>query len=62
MANGQWHALRDSADAILTTAQPWSAKPSGLLDDYPDNPRQILAVLTAYPRSVAEVKYPHRRS
>jgi crotonobetainyl-CoA:carnitine CoA-transferase CaiB-like acyl-CoA transferase len=60
VANGQWHALRESADAILTTAQPWSAKPSGLLEGYPDNPRQILAVLTAYPRSTVEVKYPHR--
>ena len=57
--SGQWRRLRDSADAILTTAQPWSAKPAGLLDYYPDNPRQILAVLTAHPRSVAEVKYPH---
>jgi crotonobetainyl-CoA:carnitine CoA-transferase CaiB-like acyl-CoA transferase len=61
VANGDWHALRESADAILTTAQPWSAKPSGLLDGYPNNPRQILAVLTAYPRSVAEAKYPHCR-
>jgi crotonobetainyl-CoA:carnitine CoA-transferase CaiB-like acyl-CoA transferase len=57
--NGQWRRLRDSADAILTTAQPWSAKPTGLLDYYPANPRQILAVLTAHPRAVAEVKFPH---
>ncbi len=60
VANGQWHALRESADAILTTEQPWSAKPAALLEGYPNNPRQILAVLTAYPRSTAEVKYPHR--
>jgi crotonobetainyl-CoA:carnitine CoA-transferase CaiB-like acyl-CoA transferase len=53
IANGQWHALRESADAILTTAQPWSAKPAGLLEGYPNDPRQILAVLTAYPRAVA---------
>jgi|SRR5579875_190582 crotonobetainyl-CoA:carnitine CoA-transferase CaiB-like acyl-CoA transferase len=59
-ANGQWQALRDSADAILTTAQPWTAKPAGLLDGYPGNPRQILAVLTAYPRPVKEAAYPHR--
>ncbi|HZY60587.1 MAG TPA: CoA transferase [Candidatus Binataceae bacterium] len=58
--SGQWRALRDSADAILTTAQPWTTKPAGLLDGYPNNDRQVLAVLTAYPRAVADVKYPHR--
>jgi len=61
VANGQWRALRDSADVILTTAQPWNAKPDGLLDGYPGNPRQILAVLTAYPRPAGGVKYPHNR-
>ena len=50
--------LRESADVILTTAQPWTAKPNGLLDGFPTNQRQILAVLTAYPRAVADSKYP----
>jgi crotonobetainyl-CoA:carnitine CoA-transferase CaiB-like acyl-CoA transferase len=59
LTNGRWQALRDSADVIVTTAQPWTAKPAGLLEGYPNNPRQILAVLTAYPRRCAEVIYPH---
>ena len=57
--SGRWRRLRDSADAILTTAQPWTAKPSGLLDYYPNHPRQILAVLTAHPRAAADTQYPH---
>ncbi len=56
--SGQWRMLRESADVILTTAQPWTAKPAGLLDGCPTNQRQILAVLTAYPRAVADAKYP----
>lgn len=56
--SGRWRALRDSADVVMTTAQPWNAKPSGLLDGCPTNPRQILAVLTAYPCAVGEVRYP----
>src|SRR5205085_11221258 len=42
-----WQALRDSADVILDTAQPWVQKPSGLNAEVPDR-NQILAVLTAY--------------
>ena len=57
--SGRWRALRESADVILTTVQPWTAKPAGLLDGYPTNQRQIIALLTAYPRTAAEVKYPH---
>jgi crotonobetainyl-CoA:carnitine CoA-transferase CaiB-like acyl-CoA transferase len=56
--NGQWQALRASADVILTTAQPWTSKPIGLLDGYPHDPQQILSVLTAYPRTTEEVKGP----
>ena len=58
VANGQWDALRASADVIMTTAQPWSSKPAGLLNGYPNDPRQILAVLTSHPRSIDEVKGP----
>jgi crotonobetainyl-CoA:carnitine CoA-transferase CaiB-like acyl-CoA transferase len=53
--SGEWSALRDSADVILDTAQPWTDKPAGLLDGFGIDPRQILAVLTAYPRTVAEL-------
>lgn len=54
----QWKGLLTSADAVITTAQPWTMKPAGLLDGYPNNDRQILAVLTAYPRTTDEVLGP----
>jgi crotonobetainyl-CoA:carnitine CoA-transferase CaiB-like acyl-CoA transferase len=55
MRNGEWQALRNSADVILDTAQPWTQKPVGLLDGFGGDRRQILALLTAYPRAVAEL-------
>src|SRR5713101_1781936 len=32
LQSGSWQALRDSADVIIDTAQPWILKPVGLLD------------------------------
>jgi crotonobetainyl-CoA:carnitine CoA-transferase CaiB-like acyl-CoA transferase len=56
LRDGSWRALRDSADVIIDTAQPWMAKPAGLLDDLDQSGRQILAVLTAYPRLIEELE------
>jgi crotonobetainyl-CoA:carnitine CoA-transferase CaiB-like acyl-CoA transferase len=53
--SGVWAALRDSADVILDTAQPWTQKPQGLLDGFLFDPSKILATLTAYPRSIDEL-------
>jgi len=79
--NGQWESLRNSADVIIDTAQPWRQKPSALLDlgatltTHPARgraspsqrssgqalspertaERQIVALLTAYPRTVNEL-------
>jgi crotonobetainyl-CoA:carnitine CoA-transferase CaiB-like acyl-CoA transferase len=50
-----WRALRDSADVIIDTAQPWILKPTGLLDATHRSPAQIHAVLTAYPRKIGEI-------
>jgi len=58
--SGGWDRLRDSADVILDTAQPWTEKPPTLLDGFGGDPRQILAVLTAYPRTVSELASPGR--
>jgi crotonobetainyl-CoA:carnitine CoA-transferase CaiB-like acyl-CoA transferase len=55
MRSGEWEALRNSADVILDTAQLWTQKPAGLLDGFGRDRRQIIAVLTAYPRTVAEL-------
>lgn len=55
VCSGEWAALRDSADVILDTAQPWTQKPAGLLDGFGGDRHQILAMLTAYPRTVAEL-------
>jgi len=52
--NGEWEWLRNSADVILETAQPWQQKPRELLG-ISANENQIVAVLTAYPRSVDEL-------
>ncbi|HKV54623.1 MAG TPA: CoA transferase [Candidatus Binataceae bacterium] len=52
---GEWAALRDSADVIIDTAQPWRQKPAGLLDGFDDDPARILAILTAYPRTPGEL-------
>lgn len=52
--SGAWQALRDAADVIIDTAQPWILKPTGLLDQAKRPSRQIHAVLTAYPRTIAE--------
>jgi crotonobetainyl-CoA:carnitine CoA-transferase CaiB-like acyl-CoA transferase len=51
----EWQSLRDSADVILNTAQPWIHKPHDLLDSLRGDRNQILAVLTAYPRHVQEL-------
>jgi crotonobetainyl-CoA:carnitine CoA-transferase CaiB-like acyl-CoA transferase len=56
MRDGTWEALRATADVILDTAQPWTDKPSGLLDGFGIDRRQILAILTAYPRTIDELK------
>src|SRR5690348_9021108 len=59
--NGQWEALRNSADVIIDTAQPWRQKPYELLASRTVRSRnradeeQIIAVLTAYPRMVEEL-------
>ncbi|MBV8361964.1 MAG: CoA transferase [Deltaproteobacteria bacterium] len=52
--NGQWESLRNSADVIIDTAQPWRQKPRELIDSRA-NEHQIIAVLTAYPRMVDEL-------
>lgn len=52
---GAWCRLRDSAAVIIDTAQPWIAKPLGLLDGFDPQSGQIAAILTAYPRAVDEV-------
>ncbi len=54
--SGAWNALRDSADVIIDTAQPWILKPTGLLDRSNRPSRQIHAVVTAYPRAVSEIE------
>src|SRR5580704_17813341 len=56
MRDGTWEALRATADVILDTAQPWTDKPSGLLDSFGVDRRQIFAILTAYPRTIDELK------
>jgi crotonobetainyl-CoA:carnitine CoA-transferase CaiB-like acyl-CoA transferase len=55
LRDGSWNALRDAADVIIDTAQPWIDKPSGLLDGFRVDRGQILAILTAYPRTVPEL-------
>ena len=52
--DGSWARLRDSADIVLDTAHPWTAKPAGLLDGREGNERQILCVLTTNPETVAD--------
>jgi len=56
LRDGSWRALRDCADVIIDTAQPWTAKPGGLLDGIDRHGPQILAVLTAYPRLADELE------
>jgi crotonobetainyl-CoA:carnitine CoA-transferase CaiB-like acyl-CoA transferase len=51
--NGQWVSLRDSADVIIDTTQPWRQKPQLL--KLPADENQVVAVLTAYPRTVEEL-------
>jgi crotonobetainyl-CoA:carnitine CoA-transferase CaiB-like acyl-CoA transferase len=53
--SGAWQALRDSADVIIDTAQPWILKPVGLLDGTNRPTGQIHAILTAYPRTIGEI-------
>ncbi|HXD91545.1 MAG TPA: CoA transferase, partial [Candidatus Binataceae bacterium] len=53
--SGAWQALRDSADVIIDTAQPWILKPTGLLDSADRPAAQIHAILTAYPRTIDEI-------
>jgi crotonobetainyl-CoA:carnitine CoA-transferase CaiB-like acyl-CoA transferase len=60
MRDGGWDALRDSADVIIDTAQPWTQKPAGLTDGLRDDPRKIIAILTAYPRTIDELSRPDR--
>jgi len=56
----KWNALRDSADIVLDTAQPWTDKPAGLLDGFGADRRQILTLLTAFPRTIGELNSPDR--
>jgi len=56
----RWSALRDSADVIIDTAQPWTQKPAGLTDGLRDDPAKIFARLTAYPRTIDELSRPDR--
>jgi crotonobetainyl-CoA:carnitine CoA-transferase CaiB-like acyl-CoA transferase len=54
VANGQWESMLNWADVIIHTAHPWHQKRSELL--VPSvNHNQILAILTAHPRTVDEV-------
>jgi crotonobetainyl-CoA:carnitine CoA-transferase CaiB-like acyl-CoA transferase len=81
--SGQWESLRNSADVVIDTAQPWRQKPRELLANCANQQkphpargratpssqgssgqalslgrageRQIVAVLTAYPRAVSEL-------
>lgn len=55
LRDGTWQALRDSADVLVDTAQPWLDKPFGLLENFSTDHGQILAVLTAYPRTIPEL-------
>ena len=55
VADGSWGKLRRSADALIDTAQPWTEKPGGLLDE-PDQPWQVRCILTALPSSVVAAK------
>jgi len=60
LRDGRWDALRDSADVIIDTAQPWTQKPAGLTDGLRDDPTKIVAILTAYPRTIDELSRPDR--
>lgn len=51
LTSGAWLRLRDSADILIDTVQPWSQKPEGLLDGWDDTSGQILTLLTAEPQS-----------
>ena len=53
--DGSWLALRRSAGAVVTTEQPWTAKPAGLLEGWGEDPRQVLSVLNASPRNPDQV-------
>jgi crotonobetainyl-CoA:carnitine CoA-transferase CaiB-like acyl-CoA transferase len=69
IANGQWQSLRNSSDVIIDTAQPWRQKPELLQLPHGDRhaPKgpagssmeagegEIIAVLTAYPRTITEL-------
>lgn len=49
LLSGRWARLRDTADVVLQTAQPWSAKPHGLLSGWDVDGAQILAGITGEP-------------
>ena len=55
-------ALCDSADVIIDTAQPWTQKPRGILTRLRRDPRRVVAILTAYPRTIGELAAPDRGS
>jgi crotonobetainyl-CoA:carnitine CoA-transferase CaiB-like acyl-CoA transferase len=54
ISGGRWQRLLASADVILNTTHAWTQKFAGLLD-YPLSEHQIMATLTAYPRSTADI-------
>jgi crotonobetainyl-CoA:carnitine CoA-transferase CaiB-like acyl-CoA transferase len=51
----RWEALCESADVIIDTAQTWTQKPRGMLDRLRNDPRRIVSILTAYPRTIGEL-------
>lgn len=53
-------ALCQSADVIIDTAQPWTQKPRAPLARLRRDPRRIVAILTAYPRTIGELTAPDR--
>lgn len=54
IADGSWQRLREEADVILDTAQPWTDKPQTLLRGWSESSGQVLAILTADPQSPQE--------
>jgi crotonobetainyl-CoA:carnitine CoA-transferase CaiB-like acyl-CoA transferase len=55
LRDGRWDALRDSADVIIDTAQPWTQKPAGLTDGLRDDPTKIV-------RDFDRISAHHRRA
>ncbi|MEX2446220.1 MAG: CoA transferase [Dehalococcoidia bacterium] len=54
--NGEWAALRASADVIITTARASQEKPRTLLDGWDEGSGQVLLVFTAEPQPLAGIR------